>query len=231
MYSMTFKKPSVSAVRVMIIEDYRLTRVGLRCSFEKVDGIEIVAEAQNAKDGIEIIKKLNPDVVLMDLGLPGMNGFEAMEIIKKVSPNTKIIILTAHDSEEDTRNSFNIGASAYCLKDTDITTLSCVIKNVAKGAFWVDSAVASTVFKMFEKPKINFQYRCYDNDENKKLTPRENEVLKLLVEGKSNTEIAKELFVSTHTAKAHVCSILQKFCVQDRVSAAVKAVKEGLVTV
>ena len=95
MYSMTFKKPSVSAVRVMIIEDYRLTRVGLRCSFEKVDGIEIAAEAQNAKDGIEIIKKLNPDVVLMDLGLPGMNGFEAMEIIKKVSPNTKIIILTA----------------------------------------------------------------------------------------------------------------------------------------
>lgn len=231
MYSMTFKKPSVSVVRVAIIEDYKLTRVGLKCALNKIEGIEVVAEAQNAKDGIELFKKLHPDVVLMDLGLPGMNGFEAMDKIKRISPDTKIIILTAHDSEEDTRNSFNFGASAYCLKDIDPLTLSCVIKNVAKGAFWADSAVADTVFKMFSKPKMKFKSNYYNLIEDTKLTPRENEVLKLLVEGKSNTEIAKELVVSTHTAKAHVCSILQKFCVQDRVSAAVKAVKEGLVIV
>ncbi len=231
MYSMTFKKPLASVVRVAIIEDYKLTRVGLKCALDKIEGIEVVEEAQNALMGIEIVKKIHPDIVLMDLGLPGMNGFEAMEIIKKISPETKIIILTSHDSEEDTRNSFNFGASAYCLKDIDPNTLSCVIKNVAKGAFWADSAVADTVFKMFSKSKMSFvQRHCASNDD-MKLTPRENEVLKLLVEGKSNTEIAKELVVSTHTAKAHVCSILQKFCVQDRVSAAVKAVREGFVVI
>ena len=231
MYSMTFKKPSVSVMRVVIIEDYKLTRVGLKCALDKIDGIEVIAEAQDAKSGIEIVKKLRPDIILMDLGLPGMNGFEAMDKIKNISPNTKIVVLTAHDSEEDTRNSFNFGASAYWLKDIDPLTLSCVIKNVAKGAFWADSAVADTVFKMFEKPKMKFEHGYYSKNINMKLTPRENEVLKLLVEGKSNTEIAKELFVSTHTAKAHVCSILQKFCVQDRVSAAVKAIKEGFVAI
>lgn len=231
MYSMTFKKPLSSAVRVEIIEDYKLTRVGLKCALDKIEGIEVVAEAQNALMGIEIVKKMHPDIVLMDLGLPGMNGFEAMDKIKNISPNTKIVVLTAHDSEEDTRNSFNFGASAYCLKDIDPQTLSCVIKNVAKGAFWADSAVADTVFKMFNKPKMSFEHRYYNSTIDKKLTPRENEVLKLLVKGKSNTEIAKELVVSTHTAKAHVCSILQKFCVEDRVSAAVKAVKEGFVSI
>ena len=231
MYSMTFKKPSVVAVRVVIIEDYKLTRVGLKCALNRIDDIEVIAEAQNAKMGIELVKKLHPDIILMDLGLPGMNGFEAMEIIKKISPETKIIILTSHDSEEDTRNSFNFGASAYCLKDIDPNTLSCVIKNVAKGAFWADSAVADTVFKMFSKTKMSFVQRHCSSDDDMKLTPRENEVLKLLVKGKSNTEIARELVVSTHTAKAHVCSILQKFCVQDRVSAAVKAVREGFVVI
>ena len=219
-------------VKVIIIEDYKLTRVGLRFALNEIENINVVAEAQNAEVGLELIKKEQPDVVLMDLGLPGINGLEATARVKNISPNTKIIILTSHDREEEVVASLGSGASGYCLKDIDPITLSNVIKNVAKGACWIDSNVAHLALKCFPKPQNSeIMPTIHSMDTKTKLTERENEVLKLLVQGKSNTEIAQELIVSVHTAKAHVCSILQKLCVDDRVQAAVKAIKEGLVSV
>ncbi len=219
-------------VRVIIIEDYKLTRVGLRYALNEIENINVIAEAQNAEAGLELIRTEQPDVVLMDLGLPGINGLEATSRVKEISPNTKIIILTSHDREEEVIASLGSGASGYCLKDIDPVTLSNVIKNVAKGACWIDSNVAHLALKLFPKPENTEIMNNYDSSDVKtKLTERENEVLKLLVQGKSNTEIASELIVSVHTAKAHVCSILQKLCVDDRVQAAVKAIKEGLVSV
>ena len=168
----------------------------------------------------------------MDLGLPGINGLEATQKVKMISPDTKIIILTSHDREEEVIASLGCGASGYCLKDIDPVTLSNVIKNVAKGACWLDSNIAHLALKFFPKPENTEIAGVSSSGESKtKLTERENEVLKLLVQGKSNTQIAQELIVSVHTAKAHVCSILQKLCVDDRVQAAVKAIKEGLVSV
>lgn len=217
-------------VRVIIVEDYKLTRVGLRYALNEIENINVVAEAQNAEIGLELIKKEQPDVVLMDLGLPGINGLEATSKIKGISPDTKIIILTSHDREEEVIASLGSGASGYCLKDIDPITLSSVIKNVAKGACWIDSNVAHLALKLFPKPETTEIMASSGNFDSKaKLTEREQEVLKLLVQGKSNTQIAQELIVSVHTAKAHVCSILQKLCVDDRVQAAVKAIKEGLV--
>ncbi len=219
-------------VRVIIIEDYKLTRVGLRYALNEIENIDVIAEAQNAEAGLELIRTEQPDVVLMDLGLPGINGLEATSRVKEISPNTKIIILTSHDREEEVIASLGSGASGYCLKDIDPATLSNVIKNVAKGACWIDSNVAHLALKLFPKPENTEIMNNYNSSDVKtKLTERENEVLKLLVQGKSNTEIASELIVSVHTAKAHVCSILQKLCVDDRVQAAVKAIKEGLVSV
>ena len=219
-------------VRVIIVEDYKLTRVGLRYALNEIENINVIAEAQNAETGLEIIKKEQPDVVLMDLGLPGINGLEATSKVKEISPNTKVIILTSHDREEEVVASLGSGASAYCLKDIDPNTLSNVIKNVAKGACWIDSNVAHLALKLFPKPdNTEILSSGHSMDVRAKLTERESEVLKLLVQGKSNTEIAQELIVSVHTAKAHVCSILQKLCVDDRVQAAVKAIKEGLVSV
>ena len=219
-------------VRVVIIEDYKLTRVGLRYALNEIENINVIAEAQNAEAGLELIRTEQPDVVLMDLGLPGINGLEATSRVKEISPNTKIIILTSHDREEEVIGSLGSGASGYCLKDIDPVTLSNVIKNVAKGACWIDSNVAHLALKLFPKPESTEIMNNYNSSDVKtKLTERENEVLKLLVQGKSNTEIASELIVSVHTAKAHVCSILQKLCVDDRVQAAVKAIKEGLVSV
>ena len=225
-------KPIVQDVRVIIVEDYKLTRVGLRYALNEIENINVIAEAQNAEAGLELIQKEKPDVVLMDLGLPGINGLEATIKVKEISPNTKVIILTSHDREEEVIASLGSGASGYCLKDIDPTTLSNVIQNVARGACWIDSNVAHLALKMFPKPENTEIMPAYTNIDTKaKLTERENEVLKLLVQGKSNTQIAEELIVSVHTAKAHVCSILQKLCVDDRVQAAVKAIKEGIVNV
>ena len=219
-----------AVVRVVIVEDYKLTRVGLRSTLNEYSHINVIGEAEDAVEGIKIIERLNPDVVLMDLGLPGMNGLEATIKLKEICPNTKVIILTSHERNEEVIAALGAGANAYCLKDITPETLSTVIKNVAMGACWVDAGVSSAALNFFPKPEnITLMSPSEVKDARAQLTERELEVLKHLVKGKSNTEIAKELIVSVHTAKAHVCSILQKLCVDDRVQAAVKAIKENII--
>lgn len=219
-----------SEVRVVIIEDYKLTRVGLKSTLNEFPNINVVGEAEDALEGIKVIQKVDTDVVLMDLGLPGMNGLEATIKLKEVLPDVKVIILTSHERSEEVIAALGSGANAYCLKDISPETLSEVIKNVADGACWVDPAVSSAALNFFPKPEnVTLMNTSEAQDARAQLTERELEVLKHLVKGKSNTEIAKELIVSVHTAKAHVCSILQKLCVDDRVQAAVKAIKENII--
>lgn len=217
-------------ISIVIVEDFKLTRVGLRCALNANPDLEVVAECEDAIEGIKQIERLHPDVVLMDLGLPKMNGIEAMVKIREFSKDVKIIALTSHDREEEVVAALSSGANAYCLKDIEPAKLADVIRDVFQGVCWIDSVVANLALKAIPKTdniglvgnKVSSQTRI-------PLTEREFEVLNHLVAGKSNTEIAKELIVSVHTAKAHVCSILQKMCVNDRVQAAVKAVKEGMV--
>lgn len=217
-------------IKVIIVEDFKLTRVGLRCALNANDDIDVVAEAEDAISGIKLIEKNNPDVILMDLGLPGMNGVEAILKIREFNKETKIIALTSHDRQEEVVAALSSGANAYCLKDIDPEKLAAVIRDVNEGVCWIDPVVANLALRAI--PKIEDPSIIGENNSSNvkiPLTEREFEVLKHLVSGKSNTEIAKELIVSVHTAKAHVCSILQKMCVNDRVQAAVKAVKEGMV--
>lgn len=217
-------------ISVIIIEDFKLTRVGLRCALNSNEDIKVVAESDNAAEGLALIEKFNPDIVLMDLGLSGMNGIEATMKVKEISRNIKVIALTSHDREEEVIAALSSGAMAYCLKDIDPSKLADVIRDVYEGVCWLDPVVARKVLDSFPKQETFGILRDKSSEEGRvPLTEREYEVLKHLVEGKSNTEIAKELIVSVHTAKAHVCSILQKMCVNDRVQAAVKAVKEGMV--
>ena len=217
-------------ISIVIVEDFKLTRVGLRCALNSNPDMNVVAECEDAIDGIEQIKKLNPDVVLMDLGLPMMNGIEAMIKIRELSSDVKIIALTSHDREEEVVAALSSGANAYCLKDIDPNKLADVIRDVYSGVCWIDPVVANLALRSIPKVENVGMLTNHPSEQAKiPLTEREFEVLKHLVAGKSNTEIAKELIVSVHTAKAHVCSILQKMCVNDRVQAAVKAVKEGIV--
>lgn len=217
-------------IKVAIIEDFKLTRVGLRCALNENEDLKVVAEAEDAIEGLRLVEREKPDVILMDLGLPGMNGIEATVKVKEMMPQVKVIALTSHDREEEVIAALSSGASAYCLKDIDPTKLADVVRDVSTGVCWIDPMVSQMALNSFPKVEnIGFLPGKSQSEGRVPLTEREYEVLKHLVAGKSNTEIAKELIVSVHTAKAHVCSILQKMCVNDRVQAAVKAVKEGMV--
>lgn len=227
---MAITTEKTSVVKVIIVEDYKLTRVGLKSTLNDYEHINVIGEAEDAVDGLKLIETLKPNVVLMDLGLPGMNGLEATIKIKDISPSTNVIILTSHERGEEVIAALGAGANAYCLKDITPEILSEVIRDVALGACWIDPAVAKIALSYFPKPENYTLINSSDvQDARAQLTERELEVLKHLVKGKSNTEIAKELIVSVHTAKAHVCSILQKLCVDDRVQAAVKAIKENII--
>ena len=217
-------------ISIIIVEDFKLTRVGLRCALNANPDMNVIAECEDAIIGLGEIEKLHPDVVLMDLGLPGMNGIEAMVKIRDMSSDIKIVALTSHDREEEVLAALSSGANAYCLKDIDPSKLADVIRDVSQGVCWIDSVVANLALKSIPRTEnVGLLGNQVSEQARIPLTEREFEVLKHLVAGKSNTEIAKELIVSVHTAKAHVCSILQKMCVNDRVQAAVKAVKEGMV--
>ncbi len=217
-------------IKIVIVEDFKLTRVGLRCALNSNPDMTVIGECEDAISGLQVIERKRPDIVLMDLGLPGMNGIEAMTKIKEQMPEIKVIALTSHDRAEEVIAALSSGANAYCLKDIDPSKLADVVRDAVEGVCWIDPVVAQIVLNSLPKAEnLSFMPSIMSPEARIPLTEREFEVLKHLVAGKSNTEIAKELIVSVHTAKAHVCSILQKMCVNDRVQAAVKAVKEGMV--
>lgn len=219
-------------IRIILVEDHTLTRFGLKTAFGEAKEIEVIGEAETGEEGIAVTKELKPDIVLMDLGLPGINGIEATQKIKAENENIKVIILTSHNNEEEVWAALGSGANAYCLKDIEPERLIHVVESIQDGAAWLDPAIADIILKgISSRPIKKIQSVSFSEHSSDKaqLTERELEVLKLLVEGNSNAEIAKNLVVSIHTAKAHVCSILQKLSVDDRTQAAIKALKDGLV--
>lgn len=218
-------------IKVMVVEDYKLVRVGILSVLRKDEDLKVVGECESAEDALSLIKRERPDVVLMDLGLPGMNGIEATRKIKEFDSSIKVIILTSHDNEEEVIASLGSGANAYCLKDIPSSIFMNVIKSVHEGAAWLDPHIAQVALKLFseEQKAAATLFTPTNSGAGSNLTPREMKVLSLLVQGKSNSEIAHEIDVSVHTVKVHVSNILEKLAVYDRVQAAVKAVKEGIV--
>lgn len=220
----------VNSVKVLMVEDHKLMRVGLKSLFEEFPEINVIAEAQSGKEALEKIRMSKPDVVLMDIGLPDMSGIEATKKILEQFEGIKVIMLTSHISEQEVLDSLAAGANAYAMKDINTEILMMVIKTVKEGALWLDPQVVPIIrekncgiIPQRQLSRANFKAQ------HSNLTEREYEVLKLVVDGKSNNEIAQELTISEHTAKAHVCNIIQKMVVDDRTQAAVKALKEGLV--
>lgn len=229
----------IKSISVLIIEDHTLTRFGLKTALESIGEIKNIFEAEDGETGVQLAKEIKPDVILMDLGLPGINGIQATKEIKLNDNNTKVIILTSHNNESEVWSALGAGANAYCLKEIEPDRLLHVIASVYDGAAWLDPAIANIVLKSIKNKKYFTPSEKNENSRNNnteddlsgkiQLTERELEVLKLIVDGFSNAEIAEKLFVSIHTAKAHVCNILQKLSVDDRTQAAIKALKDGIV--
>ncbi len=206
--------------KVLIVEDHALIRFGLKTAFEPKDFIDEIYEASNAEDAIDIVKNLHTDVVIMDLGLPNMNGIDAAREIKSVNKDIKIIVLTSHNSEQEVLESIKAGASAYCSKDINPDRLADIVYSVIEGALWFDPKVSNIVIGALSTEKK--QKRCnFEDDYN--LTEREKEVLDYICEGLNNGEISRILDVSVNTVKVHVSSIIQKLGVEDRTQVVVKA--------
>ena len=208
-------------ISVYIVEDYLLTRITYKKAFKDYPDINILNDFESAEECVDALEKQPVDVILMDLGLPYMTGIEATKIIHRKYPDIKIIILTSHENDNEVLSSLASGANAYALKDIDTHKLYNLICTVNEGSIWIDPRITKVVQKTFYKAEPR-------EKEDFNLTPREKEVLDLLVQGLSNTEISDRLFVSPNTAKAHVCNILEKLSVTDRVQAAVKATKYDL---
>ena len=211
---------------ILIIEDHELTRFGLKTAFEGCDFIDKIHEAESAEKGLEIASAEDVNLIIMDLGLPGMNGIEATKKVKSLNKDIKIVILTSHNDEAEVINSLKAGANAYCSKEINPKRLTQVVQSVLDGAAWFDPSISHIVLEAATKVQENEPQKP---EKNYGLTSRETQILKLITEGYSNIEIAKELFVSINTTKAHVASILQKLEVDDRLQAALKALKEKLV--
>lgn len=210
---------------ILIVEDHELTRFGLKTTFEGVDFIKTVFEAEYAQKAIDIFNTNKIELVIMDLGLPNMNGIEATKKIRSKNKEVKIVILTSHNAEKEVLESLKAGANAYCSKEINPARLVEVVHSVLDGASWFDPSIADIVLKAATNTTI--EESTTNTDYN--LTSRESQILKLITEGYSNNEIAKELFVSINTTKAHVASILQKLEVDDRLQAALKALKNKIV--
>lgn len=216
--------------KILMVEDHLLFRVGLKSLFSDFPALSVIGEAGDGEEAVRLADELKPDVILMDIGLPGMSGVEATKKIKEKHPDMKVIILTSHSDENEVMQCLSAGANAYAMKDIKTDYLMMVIQSVKEGALWLDPQIVPIVkSKNPNLLQVKPQSRASFKAEHANLTEREYEVLKLVVDGRSNSEIAEELNISEHTAKAHVCNIIQKLVVDDRTQAAVKAIKEGLV--
>ena len=217
-------------IKILLVEDQKLMRIGIKSLFDDFPEMEIIAEATNGKEAVEKAKLVKPDVVLMDLGLPDITGIEATKQILEHNNNVKVVALTSHMTEEEVTSALQAGVNAYVIKDIPTDFLMSIIKMIKAGAMWLDPQVVPFIRdKNCGVIPARQLSRSVFKERHSNLTQREYEVLKLIVDGQSNSDIAKTLTISEHTAKAHVCNIIQKLVVDDRTQAAVKALKEGLV--
>lgn len=214
-------------IKILIVDDSKLTRVGLRTTFKVMEGMEVIGEAENGQQGIEMAVEEKPDVILMDIGMPILDGIQATKKLKSQQNQSKVIMLTSHESEQDVFDAFTAGANSYCMKDIEPEMLATVIRSTHNGASWLDPRIAKIVLQNFGKPQQEASQPKQDDDAS--LTDREIDVLQLIARGYSNSQISKELCISMNTVKTHIRNIFHKLEVEDRTQAAMKAVKKDLI--
>lgn len=235
----------MSEIRVALIEDHDLTRVGMRTALQQQEGVKVVGEAPNAAEGLKLLQSSQPDIAIVDIGLPDMDGIDLTRQFKasqadQEDPKTKVLILTLNDNEDVVLAAFAAGADSYCMKDVSLDQLVEALKVTHGGNSWIDPAIARIVLKQTRQPQSAADPKStvsigavapeYSQIlETYPLTERELEVLELIVAGCSNAAIAEKLYITVGTVKTHVRNILNKLCADDRTQAAVRALRSGLV--
>jgi DNA-binding NarL/FixJ family response regulator len=220
---------SSDAIRVLIADDAPLFRRGLFVVLSTENNIEVVAEAENGEDAIAKAEECAPDVVLMDVRMPRVNGIEAARAIRQSSPSTKIIMLTVSDEDDDLYEAIKAGANSYLLKEVSVEEVPEAIRAVVQGQSLISPSMASKLLNEYtslaRRAEEKQQYPA------PALTSRELEVLKLVAKGQSNREIGEDLFISENTVKNHVRNILEKLHLHSRMEAVIYAVRERLLNI
>lgn len=217
-------------IKVLLVEDHELTRKGLSFAMGDTEDLRVVAVAEDGKEAIACAESALPDVILMDIALPILNGIEATRIIKTAYPEMKVIMLTSHNEQEKVFSAFAAGAEGYCMKDIKMDLLMQVIRLVKDGAIWMDPVIARMIMKVMPLIAETLKSQAH-KEENKRydLTERELEILSMIADGLNNKDISEKLAISLFTVKSHVSNIIQKLSVEDRTQAAVLALKQGII--
>lgn len=231
----------MNEIRIVIIEDHDLTRMGLKAALQQYPQISVVGEAADGKQGLALLNRVQPDVAIIDIGLPDVDGIELTRQFREdatqdAPPATRILMLTMHDTEESVMAAFAAGADSYSVKDVDIKQLVEAIRLTHEGQVWIDPTIARIVLNQAKRIAPPSAVATAENGESytqileiSPLTDRELEVLELIVAGCSNAQIAEKLYITVGTVKTHVCNILNKLSASDRTQAAVRALRTGLV--
>ena len=219
-------------INILLVEDHEFTRMGLAMKIENTPHFNLIAQATDGAEGVMMASQYNPDVILMDIGLPKMDGISATKKIKEeLKLDCAVLMFTSRDSKEDIFAAFKAGADGYIMKGSNSENLINAIETVSTRAAWIDSQIARVVLSSIQNENDEKPSNSKQTEANKKygLTKKELEVLSLIVDGLSNKEISDKLVVSISTTKAHVHNILQKLYLRDRTKAVIVALKEGLV--
>jgi DNA-binding NarL/FixJ family response regulator len=211
-------------IRVVLVDDHALFRSGLHEQLEQ-HGVDVVGEASDGASAVEVVRDAAPDVVLMDVSMPGISGIEATMGIRAVAPTARVIMLTVSADEGEVEESICAGACGYLLKDASVEQILAAIRAAAVGESHLSPRIAASIL---ERVRADPGRPALPGEARAELTERESEVLRLIAEGKENAQIAKDLFISVQTVKNHVSNILAKLEVENRVQAAVQAVQRRL---
>ncbi|HEY9301138.1 MAG TPA: response regulator transcription factor [Phormidium sp.] len=209
-------------MKVLIVEDDPVMQMGLEQFLEDQPDFQVVGCATNGYRAIETALNLQPDLIIMDIGLPQLDGISATQQIKSKQPDIRVVMLTSHKNDTEMVAALASGADAYCVKGTSLEQLEVAIACARAGATYLDPQIARRVINYLNQPAVPIRSDIA-------LSERELEILKLIVDGKSNPEIAEMLYISLSTVKTHIRSIMNKLAVDDRVQAAVIALRAGLV--
>lgn len=208
-------------LRILIVEDDPMMQLGLEQSLTAYSQFVIIGQAEDGFSGVEAARTLQPDLIVMDIGLPGLDGVAATHQIKSEFPHIHVVMLTSHQSETEVVAALASGADAYCIKGATVDRLVTAMTAAQEGATYLDPQIARQVVQHLRPPQVN--------PTSMQLSQREMDVLQLMVEGLSNPQIADKLYLSPNTIKTHVRGIMNKLSVDDRVQAAVVALRTGLV--
>jgi DNA-binding NarL/FixJ family response regulator len=221
----TTPRSTAETLRVLLVDDHDLFRTGLRNLLEE-QGVQVIGEAADGQQAIRMVRELAPDVVVMDLNMPGMTGVEATRQVTSLAPLTRVVVLTISDQDEDVMNAILAGACGYLMKDSSIQDLMQGIRAAAVGESLISPHIAAKVLQRMRATGTSEQDAATIRAE---LSDREIEVLKLIANGKDNAQIAGELHISPKTVKNHISNILMKLQIDNRIQAAVYAVRSGIV--